>query len=232
MKLAGWLTLLVVLLVPAWSRAGESPSACFFEKSARVSDLFISSGHHVELFENQLRIDGAFVHRCNGLPADHPVAIARFGDGFAVAFRDAGIHAWDQGTFRALPGLPGAQIRTMTAAGDALFVGTVDQGLFRYERGSSRRVGAGRIDRASITALFAEGSDTLHVGSDPGGWWIVTGADVRRKQRNVIVGCFRKMANGVEAFPPGASCRDEVEAGTLPSGNVTALAAHEGRILV
>jgi ligand-binding sensor domain-containing protein len=230
MKFAACLFALSGLFLQGQARA-ESPNVCFFQKSARLADLVTLSHRHVELFENQLAVDGSLVHPCNGLPADHPVAIARYREGFAVAFRDGGIHAWDGHEFQALDGLPSAQIRSMTSAGDALFIGTVDQGLFRYERGSSRRVGEGRIDR-SVTALFADGG-TVHVGADPGGWWIVTdGVDVRRKQRGALVGCFRKSDKGIAALPPGPACHGEVEAGTLPSGNVAALAAHEGRTVV
>lgn len=82
-----------VVCCPRASKAHGREPVCLFEKGEAVATLTTSAGVAVTLFPSQVRIGDDVVSRCNGLPASHPVAIARHGRGFAIAFRDGTSYA-------------------------------------------------------------------------------------------------------------------------------------------
>ncbi len=222
--------LALVALAP---RAHASEEACYFARSARLAETTTRAGRHVELFDAQLRIDGRFDNACTGLPGSHPVALAPFREGFVVAFVDAPPAYWEAGTYHALDGAPKSPIRALAGSDGVLWIGTATDGLWRMDHGEASRVKHAVLGHGGITALAVDVSGALQVGTDPSGWWVITrdGA-VKAKRRDAYAGCFRRTSRGLSPVPPGPGCLDDVYAGTLPSGDVSALALHQGRLYV
>jgi ligand-binding sensor domain-containing protein len=222
------------------TRSAAGSTHCYFAKNRRRAEITTSRGVRVELYDEVLTLDGNEISPCNGLPRSHPSAIARFADGFAVAFREGGVATFRDGAWKALPDVPNGPIRALAAQGDVLWLGTQSAGLVRWRDGkSSSVVGLGK---GAITALYAEDEHALHVGTDPSGWWIVRdGAAPEPRRRRAIVGCFRERSDRdktpearveVQARPHPDACRVGRERGSLPSAHVTALASRNGELVV
>jgi ligand-binding sensor domain-containing protein len=227
------LCLTLVSLFPSTAEGAESDPSCFFQKSPRIAEITTRGGHHVELFEGQIAIDGRRDDACHGLPEAHPTAIAAYRDGFAIAFRDGPVEYWEGGSYAPLPGAPGGLVRALASQGDALYIGT-ESGLFRWrDLGDVAPVLASELGGAAVSALATEDDGTTLVGTDEKGLWAISSDGARTEQRRrSAVGCFRRQQGRFAAEPPGHSCSAPAFAGTLPSAHVTALAVHENRVTV
>lgn len=203
---------------------------CLFVKSARRAELTTRSHHRVELYDAQIAIDGRFDNACTGLPDGHPLAIARWGDGFVVAFRDAPLALWEAGKYQPLAG-PKARTRSLASDEAHLYIGT-DRGLYRLDRsGTVEPIAAARLGGSAITALYVKPDGSLLVGTDGQGLWLVNpGGDAEILKKKSVVGCIRGHGGSISVLPPGPRCGDRATAGTLPSHHVTAL-THYGDAL-
>ena len=228
------LCLALIPLISSTAHGADSDLRCFFQKSPRVAELTTESGHHVELFEGQIAIDGHRDDACHGLPDAHPTAIAAYRDGFAVAFRDGPVEYWEGGSYAPLPGAPSGLVRALSSQGDALYIGT-QSGLFRWrDLGDVVPLLASELGGAAVSALATEDDGTTVVGIDEKGLWAISsgGARIEQRRRSGAVGCFRRHRGRFVAEAPGHSCSAPVFAGTLPSDHVTALVVHEHRVTV
>ena len=227
------LCLTLVSLVSSTAEAAGPEPSCFFQKSARVAEITTRGGHHVELFEGQIAIDGRRDDACHGLPDAHPTAIAAYRDGFAVAFRDGPVEYWEGGSYAPLPGAPGGLVRALSSQGDALYIGT-QSGLFRWrDLGDVVSILASELGGAAVSALATEDDGTTLVGTDEKGLWAISsdGAHTEQRRRSAV-GCFRRQQGRLVAEAPGHACSAPLFAGTLPSAHVTALVVHENRVTV
>lgn len=227
---------LASLTSPAAPKRAAEPTAgtqCSFARSRRSAELTTRSGHHVELFGSQIAIDGRFDTACTVLPDAHPLAIARWDDGFVVAFRDAPLEFWDSGRYRPLAGAPKAHARALASDAEHLYVGT-DRGLFSLDHaGNHVPVAESRLGNRGITALYVKPDRSLLVGTDSEGLWIVPkDGQPENLQKKAVVGCIRGRGGSVSILPPGPKCLDPATAGTLPAQHVTALAAYRGALAV
>lgn len=225
---------------PAKPKTAPTPTAtssdrqCFFARSRRIAELTTRSRHHVELYDEQIAIDGHFDNRCTGLPGSHPLAIARWGDGFAVAFRDEPLTQWSAGEYRPLAGSIKAHARALASDAEHLYVGS-DHGAWTvHPDGTVEPLAAAQLAALAITALYVKPDHSVLVGTDTKGLWHVStdGRDVENLAPKAIVGCIRSRGGSIQVQPPGPSCRDHATAGTLPSDHVTALAAYQGDVVV
>jgi hypothetical protein len=227
------LAALALALVTGTPSASAAPARCLLGKSARLADVTTRKGQRIELFEGQLRIDGRLESACDGLPGGHPVAVAPFRDGFAVAFRDAPLSYWEGGQYHPLAGAPTAVVRALGGADGVLWIGTANDGLWRMEDGAAKRVRA--FGTSGITALapLAGASGRVLVGLDSGGYWEALSDGSRKVKRgDAYVGCFRPRAGAMAPVAPGPGCRQDEGAGVLPSAEVTSLAFHRGAMHV
>lgn len=210
----------VVVAAPGQAQA----QTCFFDESAELSRVSLPDGTVVRHFDSHLRIGDRVLSPCEGMPAEHPTAIAAFDRGLAIAFRAGGVFLYRGGTFEALPAELPRNVRALAAHGEVLYIGTTS-GLFDYDGERLRRVGTGRMRRV-ITALAMDGDD-LQIGTDPTGWWRRTPAgQFRAVRRREAVGCFRAGVNALEARPPGPECSPMASRSSHFSGAVS----HGGRL--
>ncbi len=242
-RVAGVVAVAVVLGVTRLSARAEertssaSPGApaseCYVAKSHRRAAIETRGGQRVELFEGQISVDGSFENRCTGLPGAHPVAIAPWGEYFAVAFRDEGLHVWTGRKYEPLVDVPARHVRALASTGDTLWIGT-GQGLWSLDaHGTVTERTPSKLRKSSIIALYSEPDGRLLVGTDNQGVWTLhEDSHAEPTLPKAIVGCIRRQGGSARALPPGPECHDEKQAGSLPSAHITALASHEGRLAV
>lgn len=232
----------VILAAVGSASLAEAATRCLLPKSHRAADVTTNAGR-VEIFDELVRIDGVRHDACGDLPAPHPVAAAPFRDGVAIAFRDGELALWRGGAFETLTPA-GSPIRSLAGAGDTLWIGTTSKGLLRLDGAGLKEVTGtlpSSVRRTPVAALAVDERGALHVADGAGAHWMSpaaalaprTAADTAPWQRvpsKVPVGCFRR--GGLEAYPPGPSCRDDEEVGELPSGHVTALTVQGDHLVV
>ncbi len=206
---------------------------CYLAKSHRRAAIETRTGQRVELFEGQIAVDGRLENRCTGLPGAHPVAIAPWGEHFAVAFRDEGLHVWTGSKYERVVDVPARHVRALASIGDTLWIGT-GQGLWALDKnGAVTDRTPSKLRKSSIVALEPESDGRVLVGTDNQGMWTLH-EDRRAEptQPKAIVGCIRREGGSPRALPPGPACEDEKQAGSLPSAHVTALASQGERLAV
>lgn len=227
-----------VTCLPSFARAEVR---CYVGTSPRRDAITTLTGSRVELYDTFLKVDGAVLSRCDGLPGARPTAIAAFGEGYAVGFRDEGLFVSDGARFRRME-LPSRDaVRALATAGGALWVGLMREGLVRLDEEPARG-GPANTSRVrpirhpqlrggrAVTALGVDERGALLVGVDP---MMQLRIDPSTNAVTVLrarapVGCFRANSEGaVVGLPPGPSCTDSEMAGELPSGHVSSL-AHVG----
>ncbi|MGM0578656.1 MAG: hypothetical protein ACQEXJ_23225, partial [Myxococcota bacterium] len=193
-------------------------------------------GVEVTVRDGALEAGDRRITPCDGLPGPFPTTAARVGERLAVGFRSAGLHLWDGGDFRRVPGLPDDAIRALEPDGDALWIGTGASGLWRLPaEGPVERFDHWILRRVEISAIRVEPSGGLRVGAGMYGLWRISPeGEARRVRRGVYVGCFRVEGDRVRALAPGPGCSlgDASPASGLPSPHVSALAVHRGALVV
>ncbi len=194
--------------------------------------------------------DGALVERsasgevvrlhtpCEGLPGPHPQALASFGSEVAIGFRSAGLALYDGETFRAVPALPDDAVRALAEDGERLWIGTGRSGLYWLDSEGTHALHHHVLGRREISALHVDQRGALHIGAGMYGWWKLAakvGARPRRIERGVYAGCFSEaLAGRPKPLAPGPACglRPARPLSGLPSGHISSLVEHEGRLWI
>jgi ligand-binding sensor domain-containing protein len=159
---------------------------------------------------------------------------------------DAGVSIWNGESFFNLTratGLPDADIRTLLADGDAMWIGSASGGLYRFERNQLEVLNAGNMKLPSdtITALALTGDGVLLVGTDAGlaelrGGVTLSVPEVgaRTVTQLLAVGDTRWVGTVADGlfYATGTGWQQATTAGILPSNHVTALAAFGGAVWV
>lgn len=108
-----------------------------------------------------------------GLAGETVQAIAEDSRGRIWLGTDGGISIWNGATFFNLTedtGLPSADIRSLLAEGDAMWIGSDGGGLYRFERNQLQVLTSDNVNLPSdtVTALAPAGDGSLLVGTDSG----------------------------------------------------------------
>ena len=108
-----------------------------------------------------------------GLAGETVQAIAEDSRGRIWLGTDRGISIWNGATFFNLTeetGLPSADIRSLLAEGDAMWIGSDGGGLYRFERNQLQVLTSDNVDLPSdtVTALAPADDGSLLVGTDSG----------------------------------------------------------------
>ena len=235
------LLLAMSLLVPE-ARLGESAPSCVVPEGRVVAEVTVG-GVVVRARPGALEVDGLVVTPCDGLPGPYPTALAAAEGALYVGFRAAGVFRYADGAFERVPGTGDRAIRALTSGGGRVWVGT-DRGLMRVDAARARPVKHWVVGRREVTALYAAGDGTVHIGAGPYGWWrsnerlSTAGAAAAkafdRVDRDAFVGCFAERDGVVRGRPPGSACALGVAsvASGLPSNHVTTLVSHQGELYV
>jgi hypothetical protein len=237
--------------------AGARWVECVVPAGPAVDAARLPDGGWVVAREGAVEVHGRVLTPCEGLPGAYPTAVVAGEGWIAVGFRAEGAFWLRDGSFVPVEGLPrGVSVRVMAADGARLFIGTSEAGLWQVDEGAAaRRVRHPVLGKREVTALLAR-PEGVEVGAGAWGHWrIEPDGRVRKVARAAFVGCFRSLsplrsataAGGrlpaetagrgetVEARAPGPGCAVDAPAGPdagLPSGHVTAMAAHRGALYV
>ena len=187
---------------------------------------------------------------CNGLAGTYLQAIALDPrGGVTLAIRGEGIWSYDPRTERHIQLVQDPRLRWPTALvwqEDALWVGTVQNGLWRVTREGSKvrlKQPVWRFRAHRVTSLLLDAHGALLVGRDLGGLWRV---DARGRSKRLLKGSVQgleRVADTVVVNRGAERCRlgvkrrchrikeTSIEAsvsGRLPSAHLTSLAVHPG----
>ncbi len=159
---------------------------------------------------------------------------------------DAGVSIWNGESFFNLTrdtGLPSADIRTLLADGEAMWIGSAGGGLYRFERNQLEVLNVDNMNLPSdtITALALTDDGGLLVGTDAGLAELREGvaAPVPEVGERAVTQLLARDASrwvGTAAdglfYDVGAGWQQETTDSVLPSNRVTALAAVEDAVWV
>jgi len=181
-----------------------------------------------------------------GLAGETVQAIAEDSRGRIWLGTDAGISIWNGATFFNLTadtGLPSADIRSLLAEGDAMWIGSDGGGLYRFERNQLQVLTSDNVNLPSdtVTALAPSGDGSLLVGTDSGL------AELRDGNAAPIPAAGEGAISHILALPgslwvataddglyfdAGGGWQHATAATVLPADQVTALAATDESIWV
>ncbi len=181
-----------------------------------------------------------------GLAGDVVQAIAEDSRGRIWLGTDGGVSIWNGATFFNLTeetGLPSADIRSLLADGDAMWIGSAGGGLYRFERNQLQVLNSDNVSLPSdtVTALALAEDGSLLVGTDAGL------AELRDGNATPIPAAGEDAITHILALPgslwvgtasdglfydTGDGWQHATAATVLPADAVTALAAADGGLWV
>jgi ligand-binding sensor domain-containing protein len=195
---------------------------------------------------------------CDGLPSNRVTGVAPAPEGaWLVGSLGGGVVRLtlaEDGALRAvapLPGLPVTRVTAVAARGGEVWVGTAEEGLWRWQDGvATRPVRALRSDL--VSALAAPEGGPLYVGRGRRGLYVVDPARARARRLladhyvralTLVDGVvhvdtpqaacdLRVGARAPRCGPPPADAPLPAVAGAGPAPHVTALAVHQERLWV
>jgi hypothetical protein len=125
------------------------------------------SGGGLYRFENsQLQV---FNNKNVGLPSDTVTALALAANGVLVIGTDRGLAQIANGALTVISDTGSAAVSSVAVTGDALWVGTVDDGAFHFDGSRwTPLTPADGLPSLRISALLADGNDVWIGGQDGG----------------------------------------------------------------